>query len=82
VPSFATQETLVDPNRFRDAYQRLQSLDDRLMYRVRPRNQSGARSSLEQVDDRTRALAEVAVELKEILEELFVAIGTTPAKKE
>lgn len=72
----------MDPNRFRDAYQRLQSLDERLVHRVRPRHQSRARATLEQVDDRTRDLAEMTIELKEILEELFVAIGTTPAKKD
>jgi hypothetical protein len=71
----------VDPNRFRDAYQRLQLLDERLMHRVRPRNQSRARASLEQVEDRTRALAEVTIEMKEILEELFLAIGTQPKKE-
>ena len=71
----------MDPNRFRDAYQRLQTLDDRLMHRVRSRNQARARASLEQLDDRTRALGEITVELKEILEELFLAIGTTPAPK-
>jgi hypothetical protein len=71
----------VDPNRFREAYQRLQSLDDRLMHRVRARNQARARASLEQLDDRSRALAEVTVEIKEILEELFLALGTTPAPK-
>ncbi|HUP22282.1 MAG TPA: hypothetical protein VNB06_05020 [Thermoanaerobaculia bacterium] len=72
----------MDPNRFRDAYQRLQSLDERLVHRIRPRNQSRARATLEQVDDRTRDLAEMTIELKEILEELFLAIGTTPAKKD
>jgi hypothetical protein len=48
----------------------------------RPRHQSRARATLEQVDDRTRDLAEMTIELKEILEELFVAIGTAPAKKD
>jgi hypothetical protein len=72
----------VDPNRFRDAFQRLQLLDERLMHRVRPRNQGRNRASLEQLEDRSRALAEITIELKEILEELFLALGTNPTKKE
>jgi hypothetical protein len=71
----------VDANRFREAYQRLQTLDERLVHRIRPRHQTRARATVEQLEDRTRALAEVTIELKEILEQLFLAIGTT-AKKE
>ena len=71
----------MDPNRFREAYQRLQLLDERLVHRVRPRNQTRSRASLEQLDDRTRALAEMTIELKEVVEELFVAIGTQPKKE-
>jgi len=70
----------MDPQRVRDAYQRLQSLDDRLTHKVRPR-QGGAmtRPTQEQMEQSLRDLATYTVELKEILEELFVAIAAKPA---
>jgi hypothetical protein len=70
----------MDPQRLRDAYQKLQVLDDRLTYKVRPKpGGSLTRPTSEQIEQSLRDLATYTVELKEILEELFVAIASKPA---
>jgi len=67
----------MDPQKLRDAYQKLQTLDDRLTYKVRPKP-GGAltRPTPEQMEQSLRDLASYAVELKDVLQELFVAIAT------
>jgi hypothetical protein len=69
----------VDAQRLKDAYQKLRSLDDRLTYKVRPR-QGGSlvRPSTEQLEQALRDLAAYTVELKEIVEELFLSIAGRP----
>lgn len=69
----------MDPQRLRNAYQRIQSLDERLTYKVRPRP-GGAmtRPTTEQMEQSMRDLATYTVELKEIVEELILAIGSKP----
>jgi C4-dicarboxylate-specific signal transduction histidine kinase len=67
----------MNPERFREAYGKLQALDDRLTHRVRPRS-STSRLTAEQVEDRMRDLATYTVELKEIVDELFQAIAAKP----
>lgn len=70
----------MDPERFREAWQRLEVLDDRLTYRVRSRNRVGAMSpSTENIDERLRDLAELTLELKDVVRELFLALGTKKA---
>jgi len=69
----------VDPQRLKHAYERLQILDDRLTYQVRGTSSAGfSRPGLEQLDDRLRHLAEYTLELKEIVAELIMAIGSRP----
>lgn len=73
----------MDPQRLKDAYQQLQSLDDRLSHKVRPRP-GGAlvRPTTEMLEQSLRDLATYTLELKDILNELFLAIATTrPAEK-
>ena len=69
----------MDPDRFRAAYQRLQSLDERLTYKVRPRaHLSLGRATQEQLEDRMRDLAEYTLELKEVMDDMFKAIAAAP----
>jgi hypothetical protein len=69
----------MDPDRFRAAYQHLQTLDERLSYRVRPRShRSFAHATQEQLEERMRDLAEYTLELKEIMDEMFQAIAAAP----
>ena len=72
----------MDPNKFREAYDRLQFLDDRLTHKIRPRSGSMHRGNLDQVEEKLKDLAEFTVELKEILEELFISISSTPEQGE
>ena len=71
----------MDPQRMKRAYEKLQVLDERLTYKVRAASGSGggfSRPGVEQLEERLRHLAEYTVELKEIVGELFVAIGSRP----
>jgi hypothetical protein len=69
----------MDPQRLKDAYQKLQLLDERLTHKVRPRP-GGAltRPSTEQLEQSLRDLSSYTVELKEVLQELFLAIAGRP----
>jgi hypothetical protein len=70
----------MDPQRLKEAYQKLQSLDERLTHKVRPRSSgSMTRPSAEQLEQGMRDLATYTVELKEVVQELFLAIaGRSP----
>ncbi|HEX3529103.1 MAG TPA: hypothetical protein VH988_18760 [Thermoanaerobaculia bacterium] len=72
----------MDPQRLKDAYQQLQLLDDRLTHKVRPRP-GGAlvRPTPEMLEIQLRDLATFTVELKEIVQGLFVAIASAPSAK-
>jgi hypothetical protein len=70
----------MDPQRLKDAYQRLQGLDERLTYKIRPKpGGTMTRPQPEQLEQGMRDLATYTVELKEILQELFLAIAGKPA---
>ena len=70
----------MDPDRFRAAYQRLQSLDERLSYKVRPRShRSFGHATHEQLEERVRDLADYTLELKEVMDDMFQAIAAAPA---
>lgn len=67
----------MDPKRFKEAYQRLQSLDERLTYRVRPRDRGSLSPPRpEKLEVKLRDLASYTIELKEIVNDLFVAIAS------
>ena len=66
----------MDPQRLREAYQKLQALDDRLTHKVRPRaGGSLVRPSADQLEQSLRELATYTVELKEVVAELFQSIA-------
>ena len=64
----------------KEAYERLRLLDERLTYKVRPGRSRGLaplhRPGLEELEERLRDLAQYTVELREILEELFLALAS------
>lgn len=73
----------MDPQRLREAYQQLRSLDERLTHRVRPRpGGSLLRPSPEHLEQSLRELATYTVELREIVEELFLSIAGKPKAEE
>ncbi|HVT57538.1 MAG TPA: hypothetical protein VHR45_03985 [Thermoanaerobaculia bacterium] len=62
-----------------EAAARLQSLDDRLTYKIRPRSGGSlVRPSPDQLELALRDLAVYTVELKEIVAELLGALTGTP----
>jgi hypothetical protein len=66
----------VDAQRLKDAYQKLRSLDDRLTHKVRPRSGGPlVRPSPDHLEQALRDLATYTVELKEVVEELILAIA-------
>lgn len=67
----------MDPQKMKEAYQKLQLLDERLTHRVRPRG-GLSRPGVEQIEQGLRDLAEYTIELKEVVEQLFVAIAARP----
>lgn len=69
----------MDPNRFREAYARLQYLDETLTHRIRPRSGSLGRPNPDQLQEQVRDLAEYSVLLKEIVDELFQSIAAKPS---
>ena len=64
----------MDSNRFRSAFETLQALDERMTYKVRMKPGT-SRMTTEQLEDRCRDLAAYTIELKEIVNELFLAIA-------
>ena len=69
----------MDAQRLKDAYQRLRSLDDRLTHKIRPRPGGPlVRPSPEHLEVAMRDLATYTVELKDIVEELILAIAGRP----
>lgn len=67
----------MDTNRFREAYSRLELLDDRLTFKVRKSTKSRSNEP-EQLDERVRDIAEYLLELKDIVRELMLAIASKP----
>ncbi len=70
----------MDGNRLKEAYQRLEALDERLTYKVRPSSHSTMVSpSADQIDARLRDLAKYTVELKEILRDFMLSFAKRPS---
>jgi hypothetical protein len=69
----------MDPQRMKDAYQMLQSLDERLTHKVRPKAGGPlVRPSPEHLEQGLRDLAVYTIELKEVIQELFLALAGRP----
>jgi hypothetical protein len=72
----------MDPNRLKEAFLRLEALDQRLTHKVRPRASTSMVSpSSEQMETRLRDLADYTVELKEIVRELLLAFARPAGPK-
>lgn len=70
----------MDPRRMKATYARLESLDERLTHKVRQSRSSLIRPSADQLTDRVRDLSEFTIELKEIVQDLIVAIAAKPSE--
>ena len=65
----------MDSNRLKEAYQRLEALDERLRYKVKPRSSSMVSPTADQVDAKLRDLATYTLELKDIMREFMLAFA-------
>lgn len=69
----------MDPRRLKEAYAHLESLDERLTHKVRPRSRgSMVATTPDQVEAQLRDLAAYTLELKDVVRELFLAIAAKP----
>jgi len=69
----------MDPQRFREAYQKLQLLDDKT-YKLRARDRlSLGPPSLQQLEEKVKDLSTYTLEVKDILQELFLSIAGKPS---
>ncbi len=65
----------MDPNRLKEAFQRLEALDERLTYKIRPRSTSMVSPTADQVDAKLRDVANYTVELKDIMRDFMLAFA-------
>ncbi len=66
----------MDPKRLKEAFHRLEALDERLTYKIRPRSSGTMMApSVDQVDARMKDLANYTIELKEIMREFMLAFA-------
>lgn len=67
----------MDPQRMKEAYERLRLLDERFSHKIRPSRRALAlhSPSIEELEERLRDVATYSVELRSIVEELFVALA-------
>lgn len=70
----------MDPNRLKEAYQRLELLEERLGYKVRPRRGGLHSAGLDEVEQKVKDLAEYTIELKDIVREFLLAFSRPPKK--
>ena len=71
----------MDPNRFKEAFAKLEVLDDRLAYKVRSKSIQSRSTEPERLDERLRDVAEMVLELKDVVRELMLAIAAKPGSK-
>lgn len=71
----------MDPNRFKETFAKLEVLDDRLSYKVRSKSIQNRSSEPEKLDERVRDVAEMLLELKDVVRELMLAIAAKPGSK-
>lgn len=64
----------MDPQKMKEAYQRLETLDDRLTYKVRSRGTT-VQPTNDQLNARLNDVATYTLELKDILREFMLAFA-------
>ncbi len=65
----------MDSKRLKEAYQRLETLDERLRYKIKPRSSSMTSPTADQVDAKLRDLATYTLELKDVMREFMLAFA-------
>lgn len=65
----------MDPERMKQAYQRLEALDERLSYKIRPKT-SYTQPSADQINAHLNDVANFTLELKDIVRDLMMAFAS------
>lgn len=65
----------MDPQKMKEAYQKLESLDERLTYKIRARGTT-VQPTTDQLNAKLNDVATYTIELKEILQEFMLAFAT------
>lgn len=65
----------MDPKKMKEAYQRLEVLDDRLTYKVRSGTRTTIQPTPDQINAKVKDLAEYTLQLKDILREFMLAFA-------
>ena len=65
----------MDPDRMKEAYRRLEVLDDRLSYKIKPKG-GFTQPSADQINDHVNDVAKYVLELKDIVRELMLSFAT------
>ena len=69
----------MDPKRLKEAYQKLESLEERLAYKIRPHTGSMITPTADQVDAKLRDLANFTLELKDVVREFMLSFAKPKA---
>ena len=65
----------MDPQKMKEAYQKLESLDERLTFKIRARGTT-VQPTTDQLNAKLNDVATYTIELKEILQEFILAFAT------
>ncbi len=65
----------MDPQKMKEAYQKLESLDERLTFKIRSRGTT-VQPTTDQLNAKLNDVATYTIELKEILQEFMLAFAT------
>ncbi len=68
----------MDPEKMKAAYQRLESLDERMSYKIRPKT-GYTQPSADQINAHLTDVANYTLELKDIVRELMLAFASRKA---
>jgi hypothetical protein len=65
----------MDPQKMKEAYQKLESLDERLTFKIRSRGTT-VQPTTDQLNAKLNDVASYTIELKEIMQEFMLAFAT------
>lgn len=65
----------MDPQRMKEAYQKLESLDERMTYKIRVRGTT-VQPTTDQLNAKLNDLSSYTIELKEILQEFILSFAS------
>lgn len=65
----------MDPQKMKEAYMKLESLDDRMTYKIRSRGTT-VQPTTDQLNAKINDLSSYTIELKEILQEFMLAFAS------